>query len=393
MMAFENACKNMRLANSSFRLNMLAIEASVDTAYNEMLLFNEKVELKVMKESGTIDDLMYYREEASEGFIVKAKEVITNLIAMLKDFFSEIKDKIISVFAKKDMDVNLDKIEKKIKMNPFIKNAKVKIPDYDKQEIAIKEHYRSLGKMNAKLRSGSDVSPDDLESAKSRFAKRWAVVAAATTTLTIAAAIMLVKKYRASLPSDIGSVEDDMMERCANSKEIVGKITDPQKVALLTRLASEQGKVAKQLAQAKMSKLVGLWSAIKNKIGHAKTSDADVYECSEIDLSEDIDAVDEDCSDDFSNESDQSDGIDAFVDNLDAVSGVDPSDDSDVVDDTTCDLGNPECIDPDNSEDVVGVINPEGSDSDSTLEDASEDGDNGFTEDVDDLLSDIDDLF
>lgn len=310
-MAFEVAEQNAVLAATSLGIALMEAEAALENAIEETNLFIEEANFKVMTEGGTEDDLRYYREEASNGFIATAKEVILKIIDAIKTFFSELKEKVIKLFAAKDIDANLDKVEKKIKMNPILKNKKIKINDGDKKKEAIKEHKENLAKLLAKCTGGESVSVEDVEEEEERFNKAWIAAAGATVTLAFGAVIAAVKKARDDLGKTIGAAEDDIMARIKAAQKKVDKIADPEKAATLTKLCQSAAKAAKKEGETILNAMLDMWKAVKNAVSRSRDADDDVFDES-TNPYEGLDEFDDEDTDDGD--------VDAFIDALNDLS-------------------------------------------------------------------------
>ena len=268
-MIIEEYIRESKIVNAKFDLAMTKASAVAESAFNDMNLFMSQAELKVMNESGTIDDLWYYREEATEGFIGKAREVILAIIEALKDFFSELKTKIVKLFAGGDVTKTLDEVEKKARLNPFLKNKKVKIPDFNKQDEAMKDYDRRLGKLLATSKAGSKVSPDDVEEEEDKFNKAWAAALAAVTTITVIALVALTRKLQKNIESDVDSNQKETIGRMKNAEDKVKDMVDPDKVAVLTKITQKTAQNARRESSWRVNTLVKCIAVLKKAV-HSK---------------------------------------------------------------------------------------------------------------------------
>ena len=296
-MTFEIAEQNTVLASTSLGIALMEADAALENAIEEVNLFIEEAQFKIMTENGTEDDMNYYREEASNGFLATTKEVVLKIVDALKTFFSELKEKVIKLFAAKDIDANLEKVEKKIKMNPILKNKKIKINDGEKKKDAIKEHKTNLSKLLAKCNSGDNVTVEDVEEEEERFNKAWIVAAGATVTLAFGAVIAAVKKARSDLGKAIGDAEDDIMDRIKAAQKKVDKIADPEKAATLTKLCQTAAKAARKEGETLVNSMLDMWKAVKNAVSRSRDADDDVFDESTnpyegLDLDDGIDEED-----------------------------------------------------------------------------------------------------
>lgn len=419
-----------KVANAKFDLAMTKASAVLESAFNDMNLFMGEAELKVMNESGTDDDLRYYREEATEGFIGKAREVILAIIEALKDFFSELKTKIVKLFTNNDVTKTLDEVDKKARLNPFLKNKKVKIPDFNKQDDAMKDYDRRLGKLLARSKAGDKVNVDDVEDEEEKFNKAWAVAIAAVTTITVVALVALTRKLQKSIDGDVDSVQKETIGRMKNAEDKIKDMVDPDKVAVLTKITQKTAQNAKRESSWRVNALVKCISALKkavhNKDAFVSGGDSLSYEsgddANDVDLDkigndlekdkdlQDVTNTDESCTgrcECGDGPCENSDECDSYDDDPVASSVKDTCDEfDDFLDASTPDDGAVEhdySVDDDDSaaasaeiDDFVNAMDVASDDSDDDITDdvdeCSECSDDSISEAVDDLMADIDSL-
>lgn len=312
MATFDLARQNLLMAATSFDLAIMTADTTLESAIDDVGIFLEEAQFKVLNEGGTDEDMAYYKEQASEGFIATAKEVILKIIESIKEFFSELKEKAIKLFAAKDIDSNIEKVEKKIKFNPFLKNKKVKINDSEAKVNAIREHKSNLGKMLAKISGGEKVTSEEVDKENERFNKAWIAASAATVTVAFAAILETIRRERAKLSDKIAKCEDELMERVKKAKEKVEKCTDPEQAASFTKLCSSIAKAAKKEGDTILNGLLDKWKSLKNAVSRSRDSDEDVFDESVNPFEDDI------LDDDDIGEGDIDDFVSAFA----AASGV-----------------------------------------------------------------------
>lgn len=349
---FETALKELNIASKRSDIALMEAENLLSSSIDDLELFRKKAKQKVMMENGTAEDLAYLESGASEGFIVRAKEVIKKAIEAVKEFFKTLRKKIIALFAEKDIDANLEKVETKIKRNPFLKNKKIKTVDADKIENCTSEHVRNTKKILAKAKSGGSINADDIEEEEKSFDKKWKIAAGATVTVGAGALIAMIRSRRKRINEEVSSTEDELMEKLGDHKKRVEKLTDPEVAANFTRAISATVKATKLHAESFLNSLLRMWLDLKNAITHSKEADADVYDES---------ALDE---------------LDECGEGLEACAGLDCDDEEEFVDafnDASEDEG--DSVTPDDVEDDMGVDDglPDGEIADLPLEEASDD--------------------
>ena len=112
---FQEAALDSVYVDRSFDLSMMRLDAFTEATERELALNIAKSELKCMVEGGTLDDLAYLEEAASEGALAKFKKMIQKVIDAFKQWCSQKKTKVISKIASKDARTVLSKAEKKLK--------------------------------------------------------------------------------------------------------------------------------------------------------------------------------------------------------------------------------------------------------------------------------------
>ena len=182
-----------RLCDLELRKCSIYAEAS----FNEYMINCSESDLKVMKESGTIDDLTYLYEEAQEGFIERAKKAIKKTITAVIEFIKKIARKIKETFGGKAANDALDKVEEACKKNPKLKGAKVEVPDVEKEQKFYQKILDKIKGISAKAKGGhsSDKVSEELDEAvESAHKARKAAIAGATITVGIGAAVVILRK-------------------------------------------------------------------------------------------------------------------------------------------------------------------------------------------------------
>ena len=164
-----------------------------------------------MTESGTDDDLAYLVEAANEGAIAKIKKTVQVIIEAFKKFISELKDRVVRVVVNKTTRDTLSKVEKKVKLNPFIARKKVQVVDKKKPLAVIEKYKNKCDKNIAKVKGGifkqSDV--EGIFKDRDDFEKDYKAAVAGTaamTTITVANLIKTINSELDSLPKTIDSI-------------------------------------------------------------------------------------------------------------------------------------------------------------------------------------------
>lgn len=119
------------------------------------------------------DTLMTMREAAEGGIIDSIAKAIDKIIEAFKKFYHEMKLKVLSKIVKSEFKYAVEQIKKRIKLNPFFARKKIKIANTEKQSGVIAWFQAELAKILAKLRSGKNVTPEELDDLDDEYRKRF----------------------------------------------------------------------------------------------------------------------------------------------------------------------------------------------------------------------------
>ena len=199
----------MESVNNDYTVSMMKVKAFMEASERQYEINRMESELKVMNENGTDDDLEFLYQEAENNFGERVKDTIQKIINAFLKFMSDTKDKIISLFTSKEKKEQIDKIEKKVKLFPLLGRKKVIIEDNKKQKAVYDEHMSKLEKLKAKIKSGQDVSKDDINEVNKSFMEKHGKVigAAAMATVTLIAAIAIHKHNANNTSKNISEEE------------------------------------------------------------------------------------------------------------------------------------------------------------------------------------------
>lgn len=216
-MVFLEAMSDYIDISDEFDKANMTVTTFVESVCADLDINIQKSELKVMTESGTDDDLAYLVEAATEGAIAKIKKTVQVIIEAFKKFISDLKDKVVRVVVNKTTRDTLSKVEKKVKLNPFIARKKVQVVDKKKPLAVIEKYKNKCDKNIAKVKGGifkqSDV--EGIFKDRDDFDKDYKAAVAGTaamTTITVANLIKTINSELDSLPKTIDSIGKETTE-------------------------------------------------------------------------------------------------------------------------------------------------------------------------------------
>lgn len=327
------------MADASKRYNVVnaKIDAFCESMISQYEINCKKAELKIMQESGTQSDLDYLCEAAEGGAVESIKNAIDKIIEAFKKFVNEVKLKILSVIASKETDKNIENIEKKVRFNPFLSKKKVKVEDTKKQLAVVAWAQGEYQKLISKIKSGKEVTPDEATQVHEEFTKKIKIAAgiAAAVTVTVGAAILIVKKSGKSMSDEIESLRKTTSDLIAKAKDAGGEmhIKSQETLKRISSGLSNTGKAGVEaLVNQWRSTLTVIRSAVSKVKGGAKDT---VTEESVNDEKDEIDKFFEsfgDDSDDLFGESDAQSVVDDIESDLFGESSIDDDDFSALFD-------------------------------------------------------------
>ena len=256
-MSFQETVNSLINDGYECALTMEKCTIFAESVIREYDINCEEAELKVLKESGTDEDFRYLCEAAKEGLVVKLKKAIKKMIQALKDYISNVVDKIKVTYGSKKSRDALDKLEKATKTNPKLKSMKITVHDGEKDEKIITEAIDKLNAQEAKLKGGDSTETiaktiDDIKEQTTK--KRQKIAAAATLTLTLGAAVVLIKKY-------INKIDNERAEAFEQTRKLVDNMED---------FDPEDNRVCQTIYNARSSKIVLLREKIASHVSFIK---------------------------------------------------------------------------------------------------------------------------
>lgn len=185
-MVMDQALTNVKDVNPKYHRHMESAEEEFDI---NSYMYEEGYDIS----DEDFDTLMAMREAAEGGVMDSIAKAIDKIIEAFKKFYHEMKLKVLSKIVKSEFKYAVEQIKKKIKLNPFFARKKIKIANTEKQSGVIAWFQAELAKILAKLRSGKNVTPEELDDLDDEYRKRFDAASkisnAVNTTVSNAAEI------------------------------------------------------------------------------------------------------------------------------------------------------------------------------------------------------------
>lgn len=279
--------RTMSEIDKRFDIDMKRSDAYVEMAVMEAAINIEEAEYKVMCESGDESDLDFMLEEAQEGFVAKVKAAIQKIIDAIVAFFKSVRDKIINFFTKKETDETIGKMEKKIKINPFFRNKKVEVRDTDQEVKFFDKYINQLKSFVAKIKSGNNVSDEEIDEAEKNFFRKHGAMIAGGTAVAAATGVALLKKRASKLESETNAAEKENVTVLESIKASVEKIGDSDAARKLQELGNKIAKAAQEKQKVVMEGVTGLMSKLKSLVSKGGNAEPDEEAIEESTFDED----------------------------------------------------------------------------------------------------------
>lgn len=326
-------------ANKRYNVANAKIDAYCESMVAQYAINCKKAELKILQESGTEDDLNYLYEAAEGGAVESLKKAIEKIIEAFKKFVNEIKLKILSIIASKETDKNIEAIEKKVRFNPFLSKKKVKVEDTKKQLAVVAWAQAEYQKLISKIKSGKEVSPEEATQVHEEFTRKLKIAGgvAAAITVTVGAAILIVKKSGKSMSDEIEKIRKATDDLIGKAKDAGGEMHIKSQEAL-KRISSGLSKTGQAAIEALVNRWKSTLTIIRSATSKAKGGAKDnVTEESAVEQNEEKDEIDEffesmsfdDEDDKLFDESDAQSIVDDIETDLFGESSDDEDDDDD----------------------------------------------------------------
>lgn len=243
---FNAVTEALNDAENRYNITNMKIDAYVEAVLSQYEINCKKAELKVMKESGTVDDFWYLQEAAGSNLVESLKKAIKKIIESFRSFVNEIKLKILSMITSKSSKEKIDKIEKKVKFNPFLSKKKVQVKDHKKVRGIIAWVKAEIRKILALIKTGKEVAKEKIPVLKEEFKKRMLQVTAIASAVTITAGVAIgsIKKKMSTVNQDITKADKETAEDIKAIEDAGGEKHEESFTELekLAALRSEVGK-------------------------------------------------------------------------------------------------------------------------------------------------------
>ena len=141
-------------AEKAFNLDTFKVDSFIESVEREYQINLKRGELKCMEDGGTEDDLFFFEDAAEDGALQKLKVAIGKVIATFKQFAERLRTQTVSKLCSAQSRSAISTAEKKIKLNPILRNKKMEVRKIDKTLGIIKTYKAKADSMSAKYVNG-----------------------------------------------------------------------------------------------------------------------------------------------------------------------------------------------------------------------------------------------
>jgi len=239
----------LEAVNTLFDIRMMKLITYENSVYDNLDITLDTIGLKAMCENVSYGDpnLDYAISEAVSDAMSKVKGMIDSIIKTFMQFVNDIKIKILTKITSAETTVAIDKLEKKLKFNPFLQKKKLTIENLNAETKLFKKTRADIQKVVAKVKSGKVPDGSELVSIENDFdsALDGYKTDRKGTTTTVAGAFKLVKEMKGKMAGMIDSCQKETRSALESINDATGSEHANSEQAL-SKCASLYAKVGRE---------------------------------------------------------------------------------------------------------------------------------------------------
>ena len=257
----------LEAVNTLFDIRMMKLITYENSVYDNLDITLDTIGLKAMCENVSYGDpnLDYAISEAVSDAMSKVKGMIDSIIKTFMQFVNDIKIKILTKITSAETTVAIDKLEKKLKFNPFLQKKKVTIENLNAETKLFKKTRADIQKIVAKVKSGKVPDGSELVSIENDFdsALDGYKTDRKGTTTTVAGAFKLVKEMKGKMAGMIDSCQKETRSALESINDATGSEHANSEQAL-SKCASLYAKVGREEINSIVRFFKNTLSEVKN---------------------------------------------------------------------------------------------------------------------------------
>ena len=275
MELFFNIESTLDSINDKYDIASRRNDTICESFTNEYAMNIKQASLKVMNESGDADDLSYLFEAADGNFKEKVLAAIENIWETIREWFHEMKMKVLVMLNKLAIKEKLAQLKSKIKFNPFARSKKVEIVDVDKVEKSCEEAITECEKVMAKADANKEISDDDIDEVDDKISKLSVDELEKLTMLVpVAVAMDRVEKGADKLAERVSKIYDGKVKPFFKRvKDWIKAKADkygPQAVSTIKKLCRKVSDIAQKWATEIIKAVTAGVQALGRALGELK---------------------------------------------------------------------------------------------------------------------------
>lgn len=272
---YSEAASERVAAEKEFNLNAFKVDSFLEAVEREFQINLKRGELKCMEDGGTQDDYFFFEDAAEDGAVQKLRVAIGKIIAAFKQFAERLRTQTVSKLCSAQSRSAIATAEKKIKLNPILRNKKMEVRKIDKPLGVIKTYKAKADSMAAKYVKGilKETTRETLLDTRDAFRdefKSATTGTAAVTMMTVGAIVAALDKEIERLPTYTRNVEVENVATLEKLQKTVGGEASAALSAAMQSCANFRAELAKEEMDLHVDRVMSMITALKKAVSKAK---------------------------------------------------------------------------------------------------------------------------
>ena len=211
-MTFAEFCLDCDKSYEAYVNKADKIIAFAEAAQQEFIVNHKEAELKVISESGTLDDLLYLEEANEQGAIEKLTNSAKKLLKEFLEWIDKLIESMKDFFNKKETKDAMKAAEEAVKENPELKKKTIEVEDIDQINKICDEYQDKIDKRISLIRTGkaSDNEKEIAREMKESFGSEMSKAGKIGTAVGVGAALVTAGLVIARMEKNRKRVADEI---------------------------------------------------------------------------------------------------------------------------------------------------------------------------------------
>ena len=245
------------------KLNKIGVFA--EAAYGEYTINLQEAALKVMEESGTMEDYVFLAQEAGNAFTERISKAIAAIVEAVRNFIDDCKDRLENTIYSEKNKSAIKKVEKACDENPMLRSKKVKYEDPSEKIDYYEKTTDKVMKIILKAKTGNAKGKDlkELDKIDAEIERKRHTIQNAIIVSTVATACALFYKNYSNIKADLSKLNVNELKSVSNG---VPATATPESINTIVKGSGIIGKLKKETASLKVFGATSLISALKDSV-------------------------------------------------------------------------------------------------------------------------------